>query len=72
MQLVPEILQKPGICQTKSYFHVICNSSERTKTIVFEEYYSILSYKQIVRQFLFTIAKYILWVNTGDILIFLS
>lgn len=42
MQIVPEIsyLSYP--------FHIICNSLERTKTIAFEEYYSLLSYKQLV------------------------
>lgn len=31
-----------------SYFHNTCNSLERTKTIVFEEYYSMLSYEQLI------------------------
>lgn len=48
MQLVQEILEKLGACHTMSYFHIICNSLERTKTIVFEEYYSMLSYEQLI------------------------
>lgn len=48
MHLVQEILEKLGACHTMSYFHIICNSLERTKTIVFEEYYSMLSYEQLI------------------------
>lgn len=48
MQPVQEILEKLGVCHPMSYFHIICNSLERTKTIAFEKYYSMLSYEQLI------------------------